>query len=175
MHLLLRTVWGLIWKSTVEKSQTDATNVTMHHLRQAILGHIWKHKVEKSQTSATSVIMCLLDNTILKTHTKVEDNGHRRQSEGKWLRSPNKCQSPPQGNSCLRQISNFSKTSKSEQFVWLLKWDEEYPGIQVFWKFSFGDWPTKCFETQPAVVTGGIKACRPCCLFGLHCPGMNLR
>ena len=34
------TIWGHIWKCTVEKSQTNATNVTIPHLRQAISGHI---------------------------------------------------------------------------------------------------------------------------------------
>ena len=41
--------WGLIWKRTVAKSQTNATNVTLHPLRQAICGGIWKHTVEKRQ------------------------------------------------------------------------------------------------------------------------------
>ena len=36
------------------KSQTNATNVTMHPLRQTIWGDIWKYTVEKSQTEVTS-------------------------------------------------------------------------------------------------------------------------
>ena len=57
IHLLIRAIWGHIWKCTVEKSQTSATNVTMHPLRQAIWGLIWKCTVEKSPTSATSVAL----------------------------------------------------------------------------------------------------------------------
>ena len=44
MPLLKHAIWGHIWKCTVEKSQTNATNVTMHLLRQEIWGHIWKCK-----------------------------------------------------------------------------------------------------------------------------------
>ena len=52
----MQAIWGDIWKYTVEKSQTNATNVTLHHLKQAIWGHIWKHTVAKSQTSVANVI-----------------------------------------------------------------------------------------------------------------------
>ena len=52
-----QAIWGHIWKRTVDKSQTSATNVTMHPIRQAIWGHIWKRPVEKSHTNATSVTM----------------------------------------------------------------------------------------------------------------------
>ena len=55
MHPQRQAVWGDIWKHTVEKGQTNATNVAMHLLRQAIWGFIWKHTVEKSQTNAISV------------------------------------------------------------------------------------------------------------------------
>ena len=49
--------WGYIWKHTQEKSQTNATNVTMHPLGQALWGYIWKHTQEKSQTNATNKTM----------------------------------------------------------------------------------------------------------------------
>ena len=52
-----QAVWGNIWKRTVEKSQTNATNVTMHPLRQAIWEHILKHTMVQSRTNATSVTM----------------------------------------------------------------------------------------------------------------------
>ena len=42
---------------TVEKSQTNATNATMHPLMQAVWEHIWKRRVEKSQTNATNVTL----------------------------------------------------------------------------------------------------------------------
>ena len=55
---LLMWPWPVgIWNCTVEKSQTNATNVTMHPLLQAIWGHIWKDTVEKSQTNAANVTM----------------------------------------------------------------------------------------------------------------------
>ena len=48
----------------MEKSQTNATNVTMHLLKQAIWGNIWKRTLEsnkcKSRTNATNVTMHLL-------------------------------------------------------------------------------------------------------------------
>ena len=56
-HCLKQAIWGDIWKRTVEKSQTNATNVTLHPLRQAIWGDIWKHTVEKSPTNATNVTL----------------------------------------------------------------------------------------------------------------------
>ena len=57
MPLLVQAIWGHIWKDTVEKSQTNATNVTLHLLMQAIWGNIWKCTVEKSQTNATNQIL----------------------------------------------------------------------------------------------------------------------
>ena len=60
MHLLMQAIWGRTWKHTVAKSQTNVTNVTLPHLRQATWGLIWKHTVEKSQTDATSVTLHLL-------------------------------------------------------------------------------------------------------------------
>ena len=41
--------WGHMRKCTVEKSQTNATNVTLHLLGQTIWGDIWKHTVAKNQ------------------------------------------------------------------------------------------------------------------------------
>ena len=38
LHLLGQAIWGDIWRHTVEKRQTNATNVTMHPLREAIWG-----------------------------------------------------------------------------------------------------------------------------------------
>ena len=43
------------WESKqMEISQTSATNVNMHPLGQAIWGDIWKHTLEKTQTDATN-------------------------------------------------------------------------------------------------------------------------
>ena len=64
LHPPMCKVWRLIWKHTVEKSQTNATNVTLHPLRQAIWGDIWKHTVEKSQTSATNVTLPALSKVL---------------------------------------------------------------------------------------------------------------
>ena len=51
-----------MWKCTVEKSRTNATNVTMPPLRQAIWGDIWKHTVK---AIATNVNMPPLGQEIL--------------------------------------------------------------------------------------------------------------
>ena len=64
LHPLILALWGLIWKYTVEKNQTNAANVTLHLLGQEIWGYIWKHTVEKSQTNATNVTLPLLKQAI---------------------------------------------------------------------------------------------------------------
>ena len=47
LPLLWHGVWRIIWKCTVEKSQTNATYATMNPLIKAIWGNIWKRTVEK--------------------------------------------------------------------------------------------------------------------------------
>ena len=64
MPLLMHSVWGDIWKCTPEKSHTNATNVTMLLLIQAIWRHKWKPKLEKSKTNATNVTMSALIHAI---------------------------------------------------------------------------------------------------------------
>ena len=64
LHPPGQTIWGHIWKRTLEKSQTNATNATLPLLRQAIWGDSWKRTVEKSQTNATNVTMPLLGQAI---------------------------------------------------------------------------------------------------------------
>ena len=54
MHPQRQAIWGNIWKHTVEKSQTNATSVTLYLLGQTSWGHIWKRTVEKSQTNASN-------------------------------------------------------------------------------------------------------------------------
>ena len=44
---VIHAISGDIWKRTVEKSQTNATNVTMYSLGQAIWGLVWKHTVRQ--------------------------------------------------------------------------------------------------------------------------------
>ena len=77
MHLIGKALWGHIWKHTVEKSLTNATNVTMHPPRQVIWGHIWKHTGERSNkcnqcdfTSSQAGNMC----RHLKTHRGEQSN-----------------------------------------------------------------------------------------------------
>ena len=41
----------------MEKSQTNATSVTLHQSMQAIWGDIWKRTVEKNKTSVTIVTL----------------------------------------------------------------------------------------------------------------------
>ena len=55
MPLFKQSIWRNVWKHTVEKSQTNATNETMHPLGQAIWGDIWKDTVEKIQRNVTNV------------------------------------------------------------------------------------------------------------------------
>ena len=57
MHPLMQAIWGDIWKYIVEKSSTNATNVTLRPLGQAIWGDISKRTVDKSPTNATNVIL----------------------------------------------------------------------------------------------------------------------
>ena len=62
LHPLGQAIWGHIWKHTVEKSQTNVTNATMPLLMQVIWGSTWT--VEKSQTNANSVTFCPLRQAI---------------------------------------------------------------------------------------------------------------
>ena len=55
-----QAIWGDIWKRTLGKRQTNATNVTLNSLVQALLKHIWKYTMEKSKTNVTNVTMHLL-------------------------------------------------------------------------------------------------------------------
>ena len=57
MPLLMHSVWRDIWKCTPEKSHTNATNATLLLLMQAIWGNIWERTVEKSHTNVTSVTL----------------------------------------------------------------------------------------------------------------------
>ena len=57
MHHIKQAIWGLIWKHIAGKSQTNATSVVMHFLKQAIWGNVWKYTTDKGRSSATSVIM----------------------------------------------------------------------------------------------------------------------
>ena len=50
MPLLMQAIWGDIWKRTVEKSQRNETNVTLHSFVQTVLRNIWNYTVVKSQT-----------------------------------------------------------------------------------------------------------------------------
>ena len=59
-RLLIPSLWIKILNNEIqieEKSQTNATNATLHPLMQVLWGHIWKRTVGKSQTSATSVTL----------------------------------------------------------------------------------------------------------------------
>ena len=64
----------------LNKSKTNATNVTLPLLRQAIWGHIWKRTVEKSQINAANVTLPLLWHVIMRRHLKT----HWRKVKLKW-------------------------------------------------------------------------------------------
>ena len=53
----IKVIWGNIWKFTVEKSKTIATNATMRPLIKVIWGNILKRKVEKSKQMRLCVIL----------------------------------------------------------------------------------------------------------------------
>ena len=57
MHSLGQAIWGDLWKSTMGKSRTTATCVTLHPLGHAIWGHIWKTYWRKVKKNVTSVIL----------------------------------------------------------------------------------------------------------------------
>ena len=58
MHPLGQTVWGDIWKHTVEKKLRNATSVNMPVLIQAAWGDIWRHTVEKVK-KMQPMLLCL--------------------------------------------------------------------------------------------------------------------
>ena len=60
----MQALWRIIWKHTLEKSQTNAISVTLHSLRLSIWRDIWKRTVEKSHTNATNVTMLPLRHAI---------------------------------------------------------------------------------------------------------------
>ena len=68
MQHLIQALWGHIWKYTVEKIQKGATNVTMHPLLLAIWGHIWKLTLAKSQMQCDYVSS---DPIILRLYLKI--------------------------------------------------------------------------------------------------------
>ena len=56
-QLLLQPINVPFWKYTVEKSQTNATNVTFLPLMQGLLRIILKYTLGENQTNATNVTM----------------------------------------------------------------------------------------------------------------------
>ena len=62
--LFRQTIWGEIWKHTVEKSTKNAINATLPFLIQVIWVNIWNHTMEKSQINATNVTLPLFGQTI---------------------------------------------------------------------------------------------------------------
>ena len=61
---LLWQLWILIWKDTVEKSQTNAINAILHLHGQAIWGSIWKDILEKRYINANSATIHLVRQVI---------------------------------------------------------------------------------------------------------------
>ena len=54
MPALEQVIWEDIWKDTVEKSQTNVTNVIMPPLWSKTWNNIWQNTMGKSQTNAVS-------------------------------------------------------------------------------------------------------------------------
>ena len=59
MKGLIQLSWGDIWKYTLEKKHTNATNAIMHLFTWAIWGPIWKVILVKKRTNATNATMPL--------------------------------------------------------------------------------------------------------------------
>ena len=85
IHALGQTVWGHIWKHTVEKSQTNATNVTLHPLRQAIWRNTWTCTVGKSQTNVTNVTLHPFRQAIWGNTWKCTVEKKAKQMQPMWL------------------------------------------------------------------------------------------
>ena len=80
IHPLEQDIWEHIWKSTVEKNRTNATNVNLHLIIQAIWRDIWKHTVGTNRTNAANATLHLFGqaiwksiwkNTVDKSQTKI--------------------------------------------------------------------------------------------------------
>ena len=66
MHALIQVHWGHIWKPIVEKSQTNATNVTLPLFGQTIWGHIWKRIVKTNLNKCSKCDFACSDPSSLK-------------------------------------------------------------------------------------------------------------
>ena len=82
MHPQMQAIWGLIWNHTVEKSQTNATNVILYRLvREEICGDISKtHTVEnkkyeyaKSYSNHDEIVEILSVEINSENHDKNDD------------------------------------------------------------------------------------------------------
>ena len=83
--LLRQVIWGDNWKRTVEKSDTNATYVTLPRLMLAIWGLIWKSTPEKSQTNATSVPLPALPQVLWGDIWRGTDQCRKEKSHHLWL------------------------------------------------------------------------------------------
>ena len=73
IHPLMQAIWGDILKHTVEKNQSNATNVTLHPPMKGLWRYIWSSTVKKSQTNAINVTLHPLMQVVLSyiwKHTK---------------------------------------------------------------------------------------------------------
>ena len=72
MNLLRNAIWRLLWKYTVEKSQTNATNVAMPPLNQINRKNVGKCTVDKNKQEQ-SVWLCIL---VGKRPDETHENAH---------------------------------------------------------------------------------------------------
>ena len=103
-----------IFKRTVDKTQTNATNVTLHHIRQATWRVIWKHTLEKSHTYAANVIMHLL-------RQAGSCRKHLRIHNGEKLNKCNQCHNASILADNLKTHLKIHSRAKNEQMhtMWL--------------------------------------------------------
>ena len=149
MPLLRQAIWEHIWKCTVEKSQTNATNATLHPLRQAIWGHIWKPTEAKSYTNAPSVTMQYASSRsdVLRTHLKT----HSGEKSNKCNQCDYACSDP----SALRKhlkIHSGTKSNKCNQ----CDFASLYAGhLRTHLKTHSGEKPNKCNQCDYASSQAG--------------------
>ena len=102
MHSLGQAIWGDLWKSTMGKSRTTATCVTLHPLGHAIWGHIWKTYWRKVKKKCNECDLASFQANILTRHL----NRYSVKIHS-WEKS---------NNQCLLPGKRFEETFKDAQW-----------------------------------------------------------
>ena len=138
MHLLLQAIWGNNWKYTRRKSQTNATNATMHPLRHAVWGDMWKRTVEKSKKKCNQCDYVFSYASALRRHLK-KHSGEVKQMLPVWLciLSGNPFEDTSQCHNASSNASSLMIHLKSHRGEKSNKWNQcsvtMDPIMQVIW------------------------------------------